>query len=153
MKRAPLSAGKYRGLRRLADARGRFKMLAVDQGPPIEGLVAERRQVTSAPVGKIKRVGAAGACPVALKNVLNYAFRAGASGYLAGRAIWWGTFQAFPDEKLVRQALATGASDDMHMLPRNGLAAAYARPRQSRFADERPADADSFAFRHDYADL
>ena len=34
-----LSPGKFRGLSRLADRHGRFKMLAVDQRPPIEGPV------------------------------------------------------------------------------------------------------------------
>jgi tagatose 1,6-diphosphate aldolase len=38
-----LSAGKLWGLRRLADTGGRFKMLAVDQRPPIKNLVSERR--------------------------------------------------------------------------------------------------------------
>jgi tagatose 1,6-diphosphate aldolase len=32
-----LSAGKLRGLRRMADANGRFKMTAVDQRPPQSG--------------------------------------------------------------------------------------------------------------------
>ncbi len=44
-----LSAGKYTGLRRLADETGRFKMLAVDQRPPIKRIVAERRNVDAAP--------------------------------------------------------------------------------------------------------
>ena len=30
-----ISAGKLRGLRRLSDANGRFKMVAVDQRPPL----------------------------------------------------------------------------------------------------------------------
>lgn len=38
-----ISAGKLWGMRRMADANGRFKMLAVDQRPPIKNLVAERR--------------------------------------------------------------------------------------------------------------
>jgi tagatose 1,6-diphosphate aldolase len=38
-----ISPGKLLGLRRLADAEGRFKMLAVDQRPPIETLVAQGR--------------------------------------------------------------------------------------------------------------
>jgi tagatose 1,6-diphosphate aldolase len=38
-----LTPGKLWGLRRLADAEGRFKMLAVDQRPPIKNLVSERR--------------------------------------------------------------------------------------------------------------
>lgn len=36
-----VTPGKYLGMRRLADDAGRFKMLAVDQRPPIEKLVAE----------------------------------------------------------------------------------------------------------------
>ncbi|MEX1288123.1 MAG: tagatose 1,6-diphosphate aldolase [Acidimicrobiia bacterium] len=38
-----MTAGKYWRLRRLADRGGRFTMLAVDQRPPIERLVAEAR--------------------------------------------------------------------------------------------------------------
>ncbi len=44
-----MEAGKLWGMRRLADAAGRFKMLAVDQRPPIENLIAERRGLDSAP--------------------------------------------------------------------------------------------------------
>ncbi len=44
-----LSAGKYRGMRRLADRSGRFKMTAVDQRPPIKNLIRERRGVEVAP--------------------------------------------------------------------------------------------------------
>ena len=39
----PLSPGKYWGMRRLADASGRFTMLAVDQRPPIKAAVARAR--------------------------------------------------------------------------------------------------------------
>ena len=38
-----LTPGKLWGLRRLADDQGRFKMLAVDQRPPIKNLVADAR--------------------------------------------------------------------------------------------------------------
>lgn len=54
-----LSAGKLWGMRRLADADGKFKMLAVDQRPPIKNLVAERRGVADAPyedVAGVKRM-------------------------------------------------------------------------------------------------
>ena len=44
-----LTPGKLWGLRRLADAGGRFKMLAVDQRPPIKNLIAERRSLDVAP--------------------------------------------------------------------------------------------------------
>lgn len=43
-----MEAGKLWGLRRLADADGRFKMLAVDQRPPIKNLICERRGVDEA---------------------------------------------------------------------------------------------------------
>jgi tagatose 1,6-diphosphate aldolase len=44
-----MEAGKLWGMRRLADDAGRFKMLAVDQRPPIKNLVADRRGLESAP--------------------------------------------------------------------------------------------------------
>jgi tagatose 1,6-diphosphate aldolase len=44
-----MEAGKLWGMRRLADSAGRFKMLAVDQRPPIKNLIAERRQLDAAP--------------------------------------------------------------------------------------------------------
>lgn len=44
-----MQAGKLWGMRRLADERGRFKMLAVDQRPPIKNLVAERLGTDVAP--------------------------------------------------------------------------------------------------------
>ena len=54
-----LSPGKLRGLQRLADPNGRFKMIAADQRPPIKSLVAERRGVPDAPyadVADVKRL-------------------------------------------------------------------------------------------------
>jgi len=44
-----LSAGKYWGMRRMADAKGRFKMTAVDQRPPIKNPIAEKRGQAQAP--------------------------------------------------------------------------------------------------------
>ncbi len=44
-----LSAGKYWGMRRLADAAGRFKMTAVDQRPPIEEPIKAKRGTREAP--------------------------------------------------------------------------------------------------------
>lgn len=43
-----LSAGKYWSLRRLADDNGRFKMVAVDQRPPIMQLIEKKRGVAVA---------------------------------------------------------------------------------------------------------
>lgn len=53
-----LSAGKYRTMRRLADAQGRFKMVAVDQRPPIIKALNEKLgagQATPERVGAVKR--------------------------------------------------------------------------------------------------
>ena len=49
-------------------------------------------------------VGTVRACP-SLAHA--HAFRAGASGYLAGRAIWWPTFEStFPDWDAMREGIA-----------------------------------------------
>lgn len=44
-----LSAGKYWGMRRMADAQGRFKMTAVDQRPPIKNPIKLKRGTAEAP--------------------------------------------------------------------------------------------------------
>jgi tagatose 1,6-diphosphate aldolase len=44
-----VSAGKYRGMRRMADAAGRFKMTAVDQRPPIKNPIRAKRGTPEAP--------------------------------------------------------------------------------------------------------
>ncbi|MGL4635408.1 MAG: tagatose 1,6-diphosphate aldolase [Beijerinckiaceae bacterium] len=44
-----LSAGKLWGMRRMADAGGRFKMTAVDQRPPIKNPIKEKRGTAEAP--------------------------------------------------------------------------------------------------------
>ncbi len=49
----------------------------------------------------------AGARPNEFFNVLHHAYAAGASGYLAGRAIWWDGFQRFPDLEAFRAELST----------------------------------------------
>jgi tagatose 1,6-diphosphate aldolase len=44
-----LSPGKLWGMRRMADAGGRFKMVAVDQRPPIKNPIKEKRGTPEAP--------------------------------------------------------------------------------------------------------
>jgi tagatose-1,6-bisphosphate aldolase len=82
MNTASLSLGKARGLKRLADGGGHFTMQAADQRPPISQLIAARcgiavGAVSFADIVAVKR----------LARVLDYACAAGASGYLAGRAV------------------------------------------------------------------
>jgi tagatose 1,6-diphosphate aldolase len=49
----------------------------------------------------------AGAGPADFERSLHYAYRSGASGYLAGRAIWWEPFTHFPDLARMESALAS----------------------------------------------
>lgn len=50
-----LSPGKLWGLRRMADAQGRFKMTAVDQRPPIKNPIAAYHGLTDAPWDAVAR--------------------------------------------------------------------------------------------------
>ncbi len=52
----------------------------------------------------------AGASADAFARVLTFACRAGASGFLAGRAIWWQAFQLYPDLGAMRRALESDAA-------------------------------------------
>jgi tagatose 1,6-diphosphate aldolase len=47
----------------------------------------------------------AGAGMAEFKNIMACAYKAGASGYLAGRAIWAEPFKAFPDWEAIRAGL------------------------------------------------
>ena len=53
-----LSPGKLWGMRRMADAAGRFKMTAADQRPPITNLVAKHYGTKEAPYEDVARVKA-----------------------------------------------------------------------------------------------
>ncbi|MEP2531403.1 tagatose 1,6-diphosphate aldolase [Shimia sp.] len=55
----------------------------------------------------------AGAGKPEFRKVLEHAFSAGASGFLAGRAIWLDAFQAYPDWDAIRAGLEGGAADYM----------------------------------------
>lgn len=60
----------------------------------------------------------AGATQKDFKTVLEYAYKAGASGYLAGRAIWIEAAQHFPNMHAMKKALENKACDYMHELNR-----------------------------------
>jgi tagatose 1,6-diphosphate aldolase len=115
----PLTAGKYHGMRRMADrAAGRpWVMLS------------------------------AGAGMEAFQRVLHYAYRAGASGYLAGRASWLEAFQRFPDWGAIEaelrgravpymrelNALTDAAATPWHLHPCYGEAGARVLPADATF--------------------
>jgi len=94
----------------------------------------------------------AGAGMAEFKRVLHYAYSAGASGYLAGRAIWLAAFQRFPDWDGIRDELRGEAVPYMREL--NSLTDASARPWHTHpcfgpgGARVEPADS---SFRHLYA--
>lgn len=93
----------------------------------------------------------AGASAPDFARVCAFSYRAGASGYLAGRAIWWDALQAFPDTDAVRRGLATQAVDYMRAL--NELTDSNALPwfDHDCFGDEGPVLADAGPdFRHHY---
>ena len=93
----------------------------------------------------------AGAGKAAFRNILTHAYRAGASGYLAGRAIWLDAFAHFPDWSRMERDLRSESVDYMNDL--NALTDAEAMPwhRHALFAGDGeafvPADA---SFRHVY---
>ncbi len=68
----------------------------------------------------------AGAGMAEFRNVMEHAYAAGASGYLAGRAIWLKPFQHFPDWNAIRNGLRTESLPYMRDL--NALTDAKATP-------------------------
>ena len=68
----------------------------------------------------------AGASPDSFVRVLEHAFRAGASGFLAGRAIWLEAFGHYPDWDRMRAELEGGAAAYMRRI--NALASERATP-------------------------
>ena len=95
----------------------------------------------------------AGASREAFRNVLSYAYDAGASGFLAGRAIWWADFhEHYPDTDKVRVGLAANAVPYMKEL--TAMTAARARPWTDWYgAAARPAGFDATWFQGGYRDL
>jgi tagatose 1,6-diphosphate aldolase len=68
----------------------------------------------------------AGAGGEDFERSLRYAYRAGASGYLAGRAFWWDAFQRFPDFDAMEASLAEEGGP--YMDKTNELTDRLARP-------------------------
>lgn len=96
----------------------------------------------------------AGADQNDFKTVLEYAYRAGAAGYLAGRAIWWQALQHYPDIAAVKAALASNSIPYMQAL--NAMTEAQATPwfKHPLYQPEGPRlDAPSERFREHYSEL
>jgi tagatose 1,6-diphosphate aldolase len=94
----------------------------------------------------------AGAGKEQFRNILTHAYRAGASGYLAGRAIWLDSFAHFPDWARMQAELSGNAASYMRDL--NALTDRDAAPWPNHpcFGKDgarfRPPDQ---SFRHSYA--
>ncbi|MBA5775922.1 tagatose 1,6-diphosphate aldolase [Stappia sp. F7233] len=93
----------------------------------------------------------AGAGKAEFRNILTHAYKAGASGYLAGRAIWLEAFSHFPDWAKMRSGLegeATAYMRDLNLLTDAEAAPFAAHPCYGpEGASFRPKDA---SFRHTY---
>ncbi len=95
---------------------------------PADDLVEAERQnpdlVTTAfnelhrAAGRPWVVLSAGARPENFERVLRHAYSAGASGYLAGRAIWWDACRSYPDWEAMSRALRNKAVPYMHRINR-----------------------------------
>jgi tagatose 1,6-diphosphate aldolase len=96
----------------------------------------------------------AGAGKAEFRNILEHAYRAGASGYLAGRAIWLEAFGHYPDWDAMRSGLETGSVDYMRDLNALTDQAAMRWDKHPVFGPEgahfSPADQ---SFRHSYSDF
>ena len=81
-----------------------FKLESPVAGPAMpepEAPGADEAQALFAEMGRLAGrpwvMLSAGVTKPQFTNILHAAYQAGASGYLAGRAIWWDSFQQFPD--------------------------------------------------------
>ncbi|MEO0913905.1 MAG: tagatose 1,6-diphosphate aldolase, partial [Pseudomonadota bacterium] len=94
----------------------------------------------------------AGAGKADFRRILQHAYKAGASGYLAGRAIWLDAFRHYPDWSAIHTGLEGEAREYMNDL--NALTNAEAKPWFDNpgvaSASFTPADA---SFRHGYGDI
>ena len=125
-----------------------------DPGGP-DAAAIERTQDLFAEMNRLSPVPwvmlSAGASQEAFRNVLTYAFRAGASGFLAGRAIWWDALSAFPDIAATRSALRSNSVP--YLAGISELADSIALPwdRHRAYGDEGPTlEHRDGSFRHEY---
>lgn len=89
----------------------------------------------------------AGASKAAFRNVMHFAYEAGASGFLAGRAIWWDDLQAFPDLDVMKAGMAENAVPYMQDLADMTHAKALPWTDHARYAgDPGPAGSDQTNF-------
>jgi len=125
---------------------------------PVNAADADGSAATQAVFDEMGRIAgrpwvmlSAGVGKTEFREVLKHAFKAGASGFLAGRAIWLDAFKAYPDWNQIRSELEGDSADylaDISALAdrqaKNWQQHACFGPSGAMFA---PADA---SFRHAY---
>jgi len=121
-----------------------------DNDPAVQAVFDEMGRLAGRPWVMLS----AGAGQTDFANILAHAYRAGASGYLAGRAIWLDAFARYPDWAAIEHDLRGQASDYMDSL--NSLTDGAATPwhqhecfgaKGARFSP------DNASFRHLYAGM
>lgn len=135
-----------------------FKLESPVASGRVPGVEGENWKETQAVFDEMGRLAgrpwvmlSAGAGKDDFRRILTHAYMAGASGYLAGRAIWLDAFQKFPDWRAIRRELITGARP--YMADLNSLTQANALPwhKHACFGGNglnfTPSDA---SFRHAY---
>lgn len=94
----------------------------------------------------------AGSGKADFKNILEHAFTAGASGFLAGRAIWLDAFAAYPDWDKMRKSLETEGAGYLREIGALADQKALAWHKHACFGERgahfEPTDQ---SFRHQYA--
>jgi tagatose 1,6-diphosphate aldolase len=95
----------------------------------------------------------AGAGMADFRTVLAHAYKAGASGYLAGRAIWADPFKAFPDWGAIRTGLR--AQSKPYMTDLNAMTDAHAAPwfAHPLYAGKATVAHPDATFRHRYGGM
>ena len=93
----------------------------------------------------------AGASKSDFYNIASQAYHAGASGYLAGRAIWSDAFSSFPDWKAMARELESNSVE--YMIKLNALTDSKALPwfEHSVYSGDVDIHPKNETFRHNYS--
>lgn len=143
-------------VRAFAEPRYGIDLFKVESPVPARG-VAEGGDAAQAAFDELGRLCgrpwvmlSAGAGMAEFEAILARAYRAGASGYLAGRAIWAEPFKAFPDWEAIRAGLRATSVPYMERI--NALTDAQATPWLAHplFRDGVSVPSPDAGFRHAY---
>lgn len=135
-----------------------FKLESPIAAKDVPGIAGSGAAQAQAPFDEMGRLAgrpwvmlSAGAGKDDFRNILSHAYKAGASGYLAGRAIWQDAFAHYPDWGAVRAGLETDSVSYMKDI--NALTDAEATPWHMHpvFGGSTAFSPASGSFRHEYA--